>query len=857
MQSFGRYTLLERLGEGALGELWRARDGRLGRTVALRLVAPALVDDPSRRSALLADASVAAGLSHPHIAALFDVGTEEGRVYLAHEFVPGASLKTLLAGRSFDVNLTLEFAVELADALAEAHRQGVVHGDLRPATIFITPTDQTKILDFGLGAWTSGGAARKAVASQLATGREPSVLRAEGLVSYLSPEQVLGEPIDARTDIFSLGVLLYHMLTGHAPFAGGTPARTALKILQISPSPPTRQNPAVPAAFDQVVGRALGKSLDARYGSASEMAADLRALAGQMQVPVTTATHAWPPRPRREWGPIIRRATAIGLVLLALAGIAAGAWYQRDGLRRLFERGSNAPGPVLVVMPFGMPPGETGRAYYGTGFAQDLAARLGEVPGLSVVGRTLAGRTPVPAELARQLGASVVLQGTTRPGPYALRVDAQLIDASTGRTLWSEHFARDPRQSATVQAEIARQVAEQLKLAVPVGNRSARALSRQVDPVAYDLFLQARDAADRRDRPRAVELYRQALATDDKLVEARVALSEVLSLEDPYWGGGGDADASGEARAEAEAALAVEPDMPRAHLAAALCAPTTAAAAAELARALSLDPSFGEAWRRAGELVVELDPARAIEFCRRSLRLDPALDANYRDMASALELLDRLPEAERTLALGQAMRPDREWWVQMGARFEVVRQHYASAAQMLAADPATDGSPLVWLMGRIVPLHLAARTDDARREATRLLEGRPWFCDGQAVLAGLERDSGDRGGAQAIVDRILAQVGSSGAPAQALACAALASAAIGDASGAAGYLSQVAGDDHALRAWTREAIFSQGLAFRRHWYPWNKVISAAPVQQATADLTASLERLRDEAARRLPAPPGR
>ena len=160
METFGHYTILERLRTGALGELTRARDARLGRTVALRLVSPEAVADPARRDALLADASVASTLSHPHIAALFDFGEEDGRIYLAHEFVPGQPLQALLTDRPFDAVLALEFAVQLADAVAEGHRHGIVHGDIRPSSIFITPTDQTKIVGFGLSHWSTGGVER-------------------------------------------------------------------------------------------------------------------------------------------------------------------------------------------------------------------------------------------------------------------------------------------------------------------------------------------------------------------------------------------------------------------------------------------------------------------------------------------------------------------------------------------------------------------------------------------------------------------------------------------------------------------------------------------------------------------------
>ena len=321
METFGHYTILERLRTGALGELSRARDARLGRTVALRLVSPEAVADPVRRDALLSDASIAASLSHPHIAALFDFGEENGRLYLAHEFVPGQPLQSLLTHKPFDTTLALEFAVQLADAVAEGHRHGVVHGDIRPSSIFITPTDQTKIVGFGLSRWSTGGIERATIAGELAAGKEPSTPDAATIVPYLSPEQVLGGRVDARSDVFSLGVVVYEMLTGRAPFGSDTPGGTAVKILHGTPTPPARQNPSLSPGFDAVLARAMAKSLDARYESAEPLAADLRALANQLNVRVTAVVKPDRRTPAvKARRPVPTRLVAIVAAILAVAG---------------------------------------------------------------------------------------------------------------------------------------------------------------------------------------------------------------------------------------------------------------------------------------------------------------------------------------------------------------------------------------------------------------------------------------------------------------------------------------------------------------------------------------------------------
>ena len=859
MESFGHYTILERLRVSALGELVRARDVRLGRTVALRLVSPNVVEDAGRRDALLAAARAAAALSHPHITALFDFGEENGQVFLAHEFVPGQSLRSLLTGKPVEAGLALEFAVQLADALAEGHRQGVIHGHICPSTIFITPTDQTKIIGFGLSAWTSGGNERRTVAEQLAAGRDPDAPGANAVVPYMAPEQLLAGRSDHRADVFSLGVVLYEMLTGRPPFGSSTAGATAVKVLQGTPPPPSLQNRSVPAGFDAIVGKALAKSLEARYASASDMVADLRALAAGLNVRVSAEVpRSAKEKPARPVGPLVKRVAVAALILALVGSLGAAAWTWRSRVAALFAGDKAIPSPVLIVMPFQMAGGDPGRDYFGVGFAEDLAARLGEVQGLTVVGRLSIGGSPglSMVERASIAGAAVALRGTTRPGPYSLHVSAELVDVATGQVIWSERYSREPRQASAAEVEIARQVADKLRLQIPTGNRWVRAQGRQVDPGAYDLYLQGR-AAGRVDRTRAAALYRQALDMDPKLAEARVGLSESLYFEAQDAAGAGDPTALDQARREAEAAVSADAELPRAHLALALSATTVGAAASALARALALDPSCGEAWHHAGDLVLEGDPARAINYYRRALELDPALDISRRAIASAHEMLDRFGDAEAELALGDTTRPDRPWWKQMRARVELARRNYTAAAEMLAGDATAETSPMVWLVGRIVPVAMMSQIDEARKGAVGLTERFPGFCEGRAVLAALEWDGDGKAKGRSLTDAIFAGADARGASPRLLPCAAVASAAIDDGPRAAGYLARLAADEQALRAWTRPDVFTTSFAFRRELYPWNKVEPSGPFRQARAVLMQGLARLRDETARRLPAPPRR
>lgn len=859
MDSFGHYTILERLHVCALGELVRARDARLGRTVALRIVSPDIVADRHRRDALLADAAVASALSHPHIAALYDFGEENDQVFLAHEFVPGQPLRGHLAGKPLDLELALELAVQLVDAVAEGHAQGVVHGNLCPSTVFITPTDQTKIIGFGLASWTSTGTGRAALSRDLAAGAQPSSPNAAKLAPYLSPEQVLGGRVDVRTDVFSLGLLLYEIFTGRPPFSTANPLDTAVQILQGTPEPASHVNPKLPPGIDAILNRAMAKSLDARP-SASSLASDLRNLARQLNVRVTAEVAHAKAKPGMRLSVPNRarvvRIVAVAAVVALLAGLGGAGWYWRNEIRRLFRSAPPVGRPIVMVVPFAIG-GEDSRAYFGAGFAEDLAATLGEVPGLTVVGRTsIAGAPEMPLkQRAEPVHANLALRGTVLPGTYQFHADVELVDVATGNVVWSGRFSREPGQVSAAEVEIAKQVADALRLEMPTGNRWAKALARRTQPGAYDFYLQARAAAAGRDRSRAIELYQQALSMDPKLVEAHVGMSEAYYLED-FYAGGSQGTALDEAQKEAQQALAMEPDMPRAHLVAALSAPTVSWAAASLAKALTLDPSYGEAWHHAGDLLAELDPARALAYYQKALQLEPTVDSSYRDIAAAYEMLDNLQDGEAALMNGQRARSDRPWWTQMQARFEIARKNYDMAVEMLGGSPNTESLPSVWLVGRVLPLKTALNDDEARKEAARLLERYPSYCEGQAVAAALALDAKDAAQSRKLADAIFSQAAAPDAKAAVLPCAALAAAGLGDGPEAAGFLAKLAGDDRALRAWTKQAVFTVAFSFRRQLYPWTKVQASAPFKQASEALKQSLDRTRDEVSRRLPAAAG-
>lgn len=278
-RTIAHYNLLERLGEGGLGEVFRARDTKVGRTVALKLLSrPA--GEGIDRDAFLADARAAATLSHPNIATLFDVGEHEGAAYLAYEFVSGITLAQEMDGRAMRPRRAVELAVQIADALADAHAQGILHGDLRPDTVMVTGKGSARVLDFGLSRWTRGGGIRARAA------RDPDALEATAVpvVACMSPEQALGGLVDARTDVFSLAVLLYEMLTGRNPFRGATVTATIMNVIGSTAPPASSLNPDVVPELDAIVARALAKDIESRQQSAAAFSAELRSVGAILDV---------------------------------------------------------------------------------------------------------------------------------------------------------------------------------------------------------------------------------------------------------------------------------------------------------------------------------------------------------------------------------------------------------------------------------------------------------------------------------------------------------------------------------------------------------------------------------------------
>jgi TolB-like protein len=834
-ETLGHYKILDRIGEGGMGEVYRARDTRLGRTVAIKVLAATVAGDGDRRERFLQEARATAALSHPNISALYEIGDENGQLYLVFEFVPGETLTVAIAGRPLNPRRALDLSIQMADAIADAHAAGIVHRDIKPDNVIVTPKGHAKILDFGLATWTSSGREREQAATVVAT----AVGTTLGTVAYMSPEQALGEAVDERTDIFSLGIVLFEMLTGKLPFKGATSTALALQIVQAAPPAPSSVNSSVPRELDSIVAKALAKRLDQRYESAATMAAELRAVAAILDVrshrlePPSSTVTILPPR--RAYG----RAIAVAVLLAAAATVA---WIEREPLRvqwrRMFGR---APAPVIAVIPLELAGADRSQTYFADGLTEDLISRLGQMPGLKVLGRSATrdyrGRTP--RDVAQELHASVVLTGSARTQDNTVRVSLELVDPSDGTAIWAAQYTRDLKDILAVQTQVAEEVALALHLKLQPTASRVRTASRLVDPRAYELYLRGRQASAERNLAGAIKLYEQAIAADTGLAEAYAGLAEALSLN--FGGLVDDASLIARQKQAADRAYEIDPDLPQANVAVALAADGLADALKYLRRAVDADPSYAEAIHLIGDLIADFDPERAVGFYRKSLDLAPRMQVNYPDMALAFASMNRLEAAEQAVS---AAPPDTAWSRFSSAFILLERDRPDDAVATLRSDPEVRTLASKWLIYAIA-LRAADRSEEAIGELRQLSKGFPRFCDAPAVLGGLLLERKDPVGARRLTSALLERGQSAQATPPEVRCALLGAAATRDVSAAAAMVTRIASDERFIRRWGQGmTLWVARLLLTPHSYPWSKVASDPAVRVARQRLDDAYARER-------------